>query len=120
MVLGALTLGILAVVGYGAFRWARHHGQTIGLLAWRVAQGTAVVFGLAVLVYQKPGSFYTNFVIFPSLILYLSGLLGTIVAVLLGLTALIKRDDAHRALKGISVSLLSAAIATALIVWRAS
>jgi hypothetical protein len=120
MVIGAITLGILAMAGYAAFRAARHHGRTIGLLAWRVAQGNAVMFALAVAVYQKPASFYTNFVIFPSLILYLSGLLGTLVAVLLGVTALVKRDDAQRALIGISMSLLAAAAATALIVWRAS
>jgi hypothetical protein len=120
MVIGGLALGILAMAGFMAFRAARRTGRTIGLLAWRVAQGTAVVFALAVLVYEKPGSFYTNFVVFPSLVLYLSGLLATIVALILGITALIKRDDVPRALFAISVSLFAAAAAMGVIIWRAS
>lgn len=120
MVIGALTLGVLAMVGFAAFRAARHQGRTMGLLAWRVGQATAAAFALAVLVYDKPGSFYTNFVILPSLLLYLTGLFGTIVALILGVTAIIQRDEVHRALSAISLSLLSAATATALIVWRAS
>jgi len=120
MAIGALTLGMLTVFGFMAFRAARRTGRTIGLLAWRVAQGASVVFALAVLVYEKPKSFYTNFVIFPSLMLFLSGLLGTIVTLILGITALFKRDDATRALLAIGSSLLAAAIALGLIVWRAS
>jgi hypothetical protein len=120
MVIVAVTLAILAVAGIMGFRAARRTGRTIGLLAWRVAQGTAVVFALAVLVYEKPRSFYTNFAMLPSLLLYLSGLLGTIVALILGVTALIKRDDVQRALIAITVSLLSAAISMGLIIWRAS
>jgi hypothetical protein len=120
MAIGALTLGMVAVFGYMAFRAARRTGRTIGLLAWRVAQSAAVVFALAVLVYEKPKSFYTNFVIFPSLILFLSGLLGTIATLILGITALFKRDDATRALLAIGLSLLASAIALGLIVWRAS
>lgn len=120
MAIGALTLGMLAVLGFMAFRAARRTGRTIGLLAWRVAQGAAVVFALAVLLYEKPKSFYTNFVIFPSLALFVSGLIGTIVTQILGITALFKRDDATRALLAIGASLLAAAIALGLIVWRAS
>jgi hypothetical protein len=120
MVIGALTLGFLAMVGYAAFRAARHQGRTMGLMAWRVGQATAVVFTLAVLVYDKPASFYTNFVIIPSLLLYLTGLFGTLIVLILGVSAIIQRDDVHRALSAISLSLLSAATATALIVWRAS
>lgn len=120
MAIGALTLGMLAVFGFMAFRAARRTGRTIGLLAWRVAQGAAVVFALAVLVYEKPKSFYTNFVIFPSLGLFVSGLLGTIVTLILGVAALFKRDDARHALMAISISLLAAAISLGLIIWRAS
>jgi hypothetical protein len=120
MAIGALTLGMLAVFGFMAFRAARRTGRTIGLLAWRVAQGAAVLFGLAVVLYQKPKSFYTNFVIFPSLALFLSGLLSTMVALGLGVTALFKRDDTKHALIAISLSLLAGAIALGLIVWRAS
>jgi hypothetical protein len=120
MAIGALTVGMLAVFGYMAFRAARRTGRTIGLLAWRVAQGSAVVFALAVLVYEKPKSFYTNFVIFPSLALFLTGLAGTIATLILGVTALFKRDDAKIALIAISISLLAGAIALGLIVWRAS
>jgi hypothetical protein len=120
MAIGALTLGMLAVFGFMAFRAARRTGRTIGLLAWRVAQGASVLFALAVMLYEKPKSFYTNFVIFPSLALFISGLLATIVTQILGITALFKRDDATRALFAIGVSLLAAAIALALIIWRAS
>ena len=120
MAIGAITLGMLAVFGYMAFRAARRTGRTIGLLAWRVAQGGAVLFALAVLVYEKPKSFYTNFVIFPSLTLFLTGLLSTIVTLILGVTALFKRDDTRHALIAISASLLAAAIALGLIIWRAS
>jgi len=120
MAIGALTVGMLAVFGFMAFRAARRTGRTIGLLAWRVAQGSAVLFALAVLVYEKPKSFYTNFVIFPSIILFLTGLLGTIVTLGLGVTALFKRDDIKHALIAISVALLSGTIALGLIVWRAS
>jgi hypothetical protein len=120
MAIGALTLGMLTVFGYMAFRAARRTGRTIGLLAWRVAQGAALVFALAVVVYEKPKSFYTNFVIFPSLALFVSGLLATIVTQILGIVALFKRDDASRALLAIGISLLSAAMALGLIVWRAS
>jgi hypothetical protein len=120
MAIGALTLGMLAVFGYVAFRVARHAGRTIGLMSWRVAQGTAVMFALAVVVYDKPTSFYTNFVIFPSLALFVSGLIGTIATHILGVTALFKRDDTRHALFAISLSLLAAAIALGLIVWRAS
>jgi hypothetical protein len=120
MAIGAITLGMLAAFGYLAFRVARHTGRTIGLMAWRVAQGTAVMFALAVLLYEKPKSFYTNFVIFPSLGLFVSGLIGTIATQILGITALFKRDDARHALLAISLSLLAAAIALGLIVWRAS
>jgi hypothetical protein len=120
MAIGALTLGMFAVFGYFAFRAARRTGRTIGLLAWRVAQGSAVVFALAVALYEKPKSFYTNFVIFPSITLFLTGLAGTVVTLLLGVTALFKRDDATHALIAISLSLLAGAIALGLIVWRAS
>jgi hypothetical protein len=120
MAIGALTLGMVAVFGFMAFRAARRTGRTIGLLAWRVAQGAAFVFALAVVLYQKPKSFYTNFVIFPSLALFLSGLLGTLVTLVLGITALFKRDDTKHALIAISASLLAFAIALGLIVWRAS
>jgi hypothetical protein len=120
MAIGALTLGMLAVFGYMAFRAARRTGRTIGLLAWRVAQGAALLFGLAVVVYQKPKSFYTNFVVFPSLALFVSGLLSTVVTLVLGVTALFKRDDTARALIAISLSLFAGAIALGLIVWRAS
>jgi hypothetical protein len=120
MAIGALTLGMLAVFGYFAFRAARRTGRTIGLLAFRVSQGSAVLFAFAVLLYEKPKSFYTNFVIFPSITLFLTGLLGTIVTLFLGVTALFKRDDAPRALIAISVVLLAGAIALGLIVWRAS
>jgi hypothetical protein len=120
MAIGALTLGLLAAFGFMAFRAARRTGRTIGLLAWRISQAAAVVFVLAVLLYEKPKSFYTNFVIFPSLTLFVTGLLGTIVTLILGITALFKRDDATRALLAIGVSLLAGAIALGLIVWRAS
>ena len=120
MAIGALTLGMLAVFGFMAFRAARRAGRTIGLLAWRVAQGASVLFALAVVVYDKPKSFYTNFVILPSLGLFLSGLLGTIVTLILGVTALFKRDDMKLALIAIGLSLLAGAIALGLIVWRAS
>jgi len=120
MALGAITLGMLAVFGFMAFRAARRTGRTIGLLSWRVAQGASVVFALAVAVYDKPKSFYTNFVIFPSLTLFLSGLLATVVTVILGIAAVIKRDDATRGLLAIGISLLAGAIALGLIVWRAS
>lgn len=120
MAIGALTLGMLTVLGYMAFRAARRTGRTIGLLAWRVAQGAAVAFALAVVLYEKPKSFYTNFVIFPSLTLFVSGLLGTIVSLILGVTALFKRDDARLALIAISAALLSGATALGLIIWRAS
>jgi hypothetical protein len=120
MAIGALTLGMLAVFGFMAFRAARRTGRTIGLLAFRVAQGSAVVFALAVLLYEKPKSFYTNFVIFPSLALFLTGLVATIVTLILGVTALFKRDDIKHALIAITVSLLGAAISLGLIVWRAS
>jgi hypothetical protein len=120
MAIGAITLGILTVFGFMAFRAARRTGRTIGLLAWRVAQTAAVVFTLSVLLYEKPKSFYTNFVIFPSLTLFLSGLFGTIVTLILGVTALFKRDDIKHALIAITLSLFAAAIALGLIVWRAS
>ena len=120
MAIGAITLGVFAIFGYLAFRAARRTGRTIGLLAWRVAQTAAVVFTLAVVVYEKPKSFYTNFVIFPSLTLFLSGLAGTIVTLILGVTALFKRDDTKHALIAIGLSLLAGAIALGLIVWRAS
>ena len=120
MVIGALTLGFLAMVGYAAFRAARHEGRTMGLMAWRVGQGAAVMFTLAVLAYEKPGSFYTNFVILPSALLYLAGLLGTVVVLIFGIIALIQRDDIHHALMAISLSLFAAAAATTLIAWRAS
>ena len=90
------------------------------MLAWRVAQSAAVAFTLSVLLYEKPKSFYTNFVIFPSLTLFLSGLVATIVTLLLGITALVKRDDTKHALFAISLSLLAGSIALGLIVWRAS
>lgn len=120
MVIGAVALGFLAVVSYMAFRAARRAGRTIGLLAWRVAQGSVLAFVLAVAVYEKPKSFYTNFVIFPSLTLYVTGLLGTISTLILAITALVKRDDTRPALIGISMSLLGAVAAMALIIWRAS
>jgi hypothetical protein len=79
-----------------------------------------VAFALAVVLYQKPKSFYTNFVIFPSLALYISGLLGTVAALILGVTALLKRDDSRNALIAISASLAAAAAAMGVIIWRAS
>ena len=103
MVIGALTLGVLAMAGYAAFRAARHQGRTIGLMAWRVGQATTIVFALAVVVYQKPASFYTNFVILPAALLYLTGLAGTLIALILGVTAIAKRDDVNRALSGLDL-----------------
>jgi hypothetical protein len=120
MVIAAVALGILALIHYAVFRAARRAGRTIGLVAWRTAQGAIGAFVLAVVLYEKPKSFYTNFVIFPSLALYISGLLFTIAALIVGVTALFKRDDSRNALIAIGSSIGAAAAAIGLIIWRAS
>jgi hypothetical protein len=120
MVIAAVALGILALIHYAVFRVARRAGRPIGLVAWRAAQGAIVAFVLAVVLYEKPKSFYTNFVIFPSLALYIAGLLGTIAALILGITALFKRDDSRNALIAVGSSLAAAVAAMGVIIWRAS
>jgi hypothetical protein len=119
-VIAAIALGILALIHYAVFRVARRAGRTIGQLAWRAAQGATVSFVLSVLFYEKPKSFYTNFVIFPALALYIAGLLATVATLVLGITALRKRDDRKRALIAIATALIAATAAIGLIIWRAS
>lgn len=97
----------------------RVRGWTAGTLAWRIAQGTCVLFLLSVLLYQKPASFYVNFVMLPSLFAFLAGLIGVIVTIVLTIVALFKRVAVQRALTATGVAVLTMVLAFAVIYWRA-
>jgi hypothetical protein len=99
-------------------RRALRQGLTPAGLAWRAAQFASAALALSVLVYQKPQSFYTNFVIFPSVVLYLSGLLCVAVALVLAVVALFKGETAG-ALRSAAMAVAAAAAATLIILWRA-
>ena len=97
----------------------RVRGGRAGALAWRVAQGTCVLFLRSVLLYQKPASFYVNFVMLPSLFAFLAGLIGVIVTLVLTIVALVKRVAVQRALTATGLALLTMVLAFAVIYWRA-
>jgi hypothetical protein len=89
------------------------------MLAWRIAQGTCVLSLLSVLLYQKPASFYVNFVMLPSLFAFLAGLIGVIVTIVLTIVALFKRVAVQRALTATGLAVLTMVLAFAVIYWRA-
>lgn len=119
MVIGPLSLAALLVATWAIVGALRRRGRTFGMLAWRTAQVTSGVFLLAVLLYQKPQSFYTNFAVLPSLFAFLGGVLFVFVTVVLSAIALVKRDDGRRALVAVGTAVFGAVAALLVIVWRA-
>ncbi len=57
-----MTLAVVVFGGYAMFRLDRRDSSPLGWLAWRAAQAAGRTLLRSVLVYQKPQSFYTNFV----------------------------------------------------------
>jgi hypothetical protein len=120
VVVGLLTFaGILAAV-CGAFALSRRRGWVPGLLAWRLAQGGGVAFLVSVLVYQKPASFYTNFVILPAMLCFTAGLLCLLATVLVALIAFFTGAGAKRDLQAIGLVALAMTASFLVIFWRAS
>jgi uncharacterized membrane protein len=116
-----LFAGALAVVVVGALFWLRRPAPAaLGRWAWRAAQATGGLLLLSVAVYQKPQSFYTNFVILPSMVLFLVALTTAVVALVLGLAATIRGDADRRGLKAIAAALVAIVAAFLVILWRAS
>jgi hypothetical protein len=114
-----LTLLVIVIVCVATLPRLRPAAATVGAWAWRLALVTAALFVAAIGTYQKPASFYTNFVLFPSLVFFLIGLLLTVIAIPLGIVAAIRGDTA-RGLKAIGLALLSATTAWIVILWRAA
>ena len=111
----------MAVVAVGLLlaSAARRAGRTYGTIAMRVAQGTALVFILSIVLYQKPESFYVNFVILPSLFLFFGGLVCVLVTLVLGVIALVKGDGRRQAALAMAGAVLSAVATFVIILWRA-
>ncbi|HMB55097.1 MAG TPA: hypothetical protein VKU40_17395 [Thermoanaerobaculia bacterium] len=85
-------------------------------LGFWLAVGGAACCLLAVLVYEKPESFYTNFVILPSLYSLAAGVVLDLVAVVLALTGL-GREGRKRALQTLALALLVPPAALAFIAY---
>lgn len=120
MELGLVLLVIVTVLGAAGVALARRRRWTHGAFAWRSAQAACVAFALSIAVYAKPQSFYTNFVIVPAVTCFLSGLLLVLVTLVLGVLALVKKQDARRGLTACAMSLIATVVTLAVIAWRAS
>lgn len=120
MLVGLLAV-VMAVVAVGVVfaSAARRAGRAYGTIALRVAQGSALVFILSIALYQKPESFYVNFVILPSLFLFLGGLGCVFVTLVLGVIALVKGDGRRQAVIAMAGAVLSAVATFVIILWRA-
>lgn len=110
----AIAIGVGMLV-----RLLRRKGASWSAMAWRVMQAGGVAFVLSVLLYQKPGSFYTNFVVIPSMLLFLGGVLAALVTIVFGTMALIKREATRKPLIAMATAVLSAIATILLIMWRA-
>lgn len=119
MVLGIVLLIIVCTLGVAAVFMARRRQWTHGLFAWRVAQAATLSFILSVAVYEKPASFYTNFVIVPAIICFLFGLLLVVCTLVLGLLALVRQQDGRKGLAASALALIAAVACLAIISWRA-
>jgi hypothetical protein len=116
-----LFAAALAFVLVGALFWLRRPAPaTLGRWAWRAAQTTGVLLLIAIALYQKPQSFYTNFVILPSLLLFLVALSTAVIAIVLGLAAAIRGDTGRQGVKSIALALAAVVAAWLVILWRAS
>lgn len=115
-----LPLLLFIVIGglYGLFRLAGGN-RTHGALAWWSAQGAGLAFLVSVMVYQKPASFYTNFVLLPSIGFFLGGLGCVLLTIALAIVAMIKRTAIREALQGVGLALATLGIAVLIIYWRA-
>lgn len=82
---------------------------------WLAVVGAACCL-LAVLVYEKPESFYTNFVLLPALYSLAAAVVLDLVAVVLALTGL-RGDGKKRALQTLALALLVPPAAFAFIVY---
>jgi hypothetical protein len=114
-----LTLGLVIAGGMLLLWLAGPPSSTLASWAWRVAQAAGVLFVASVALYEKPKSFYTNFVLLPSVALFLIGLLSAIIAIALGIVTAV-RGDARRGLTAIGLALASTVTAWLVILWRAS
>jgi hypothetical protein len=119
LVLFVILVGIVLGGAYGLFRLAGPSGATPAALAWRTAQGAFVAFVVAIMVYQKPQSFYINFVIVPAIFCYLAGLCCVILTIVLAIAAFLKRTATRRAAESIGLALATWVVATLIIWWRA-
>jgi hypothetical protein len=77
------------------------------------------LFLVSVLIYEKPASFYVNFVMLPSLFAFLAGVVGVLVTIVLTIVALFKRTAARRALAATGLAVLTMVTAFLIISWRA-
>jgi hypothetical protein len=114
------VLFVVAFGTYGLLRLAGGPARTAGTLAWWSAQGGAVAFLLSVVIYQKPASFYTNFVMLPALLLFVCGLGCFVLTLTLAIVALFKRTATREALQALGLAVLTLLIAVLMIRWRAS
>jgi hypothetical protein len=116
VVVGALVCALVGATGWLTARGVRSRAQG----ARRMAMTSTALCVAAVLVYQKPGSFYTNFVIFPSMLLWLSGILASVVAVVVSGLAVIRGESKARALASFVLAAVAPVLAFVVILWRSS
>jgi ABC-type Fe3+-siderophore transport system permease subunit len=119
VIAGILVVGAIVIAGAALALMLRRKGASWSTMAWRVMQAGEVAFVLAVLLYEKPQSFYTNFVIMPSLLLYLGGVLTVLVTIVLGTLALINREEKRQPLIAMAASALTAVVSILMIIYRA-
>jgi hypothetical protein len=114
-----LTLALMLAAVVGVLRWLRLAPATLDGWAWRGSQVACALFLLSVAVYRKPQSFYTNFAILPSLMLFLVGIFLALVAIVTGLVAAV-RGQRRGGLNAVGLALVSTVSAWLVILWRAS